>query len=83
MPERHLGLITAEERLIDENNITRLCEWLEQGLDTDRLIEALPEIKDLETGGRPPMEKTTANGSGWAWPGMKPFVFIIRKIFAV
>jgi cobyrinic acid a,c-diamide synthase len=44
MPERHLGLITAEEGGFDQAALDRLADWLEQGVDLDALLSALPEV---------------------------------------
>ena len=44
MPERHLGLVTAEEGGLGPDALERLADWLEQGVDLDRLLQALPEL---------------------------------------
>jgi cobyrinic acid a,c-diamide synthase len=38
IPERHLGLMTAEEGSLDQNLIRRLARWIEQHLDIDLLL---------------------------------------------
>ena len=42
LPERHLGLVTADERSWDREGADRLADWLESGLDLDRLLSDLP-----------------------------------------
>jgi cobyrinic acid a,c-diamide synthase len=42
--ERHLGLVTAEQTAWDENAITRLADWLEEGVDLERLWDDLPVL---------------------------------------
>ena len=44
MPERHLGLITAEEGGFNPAAFERMAAWLEQGVDLDRMLERLPDI---------------------------------------
>jgi cobyrinic acid a,c-diamide synthase len=44
LPERHLGLVTAQETTPDPLWHDCLADWLEQSLDLDRLLEGLPEI---------------------------------------
>lgn len=44
MPERHLGLVTAEEHPLSDDDVTVLSDWLESGLDVGRLLAGLPEI---------------------------------------
>lgn len=44
MPERHLGLITAEEGGLDNEAADRLAGWVEAGLDIDALLAGLPEM---------------------------------------
>ena len=43
MPERHLGLVTAEENPLSDRDIDVLADWLESGLDISRLLDRLPE----------------------------------------
>lgn len=45
MPERHLGLITAEEGGLGESTLGRLADLAEEGLDLDRLLSELPETE--------------------------------------
>jgi cobyrinic acid a,c-diamide synthase len=42
IPERHLGLATAEDHPLDDAYLTRLADWLEGHLDLDKLLAALP-----------------------------------------
>jgi cobyrinic acid a,c-diamide synthase len=44
MPERHLGLVTAEDHPLDETRIGRLAEMVAVGLDLDDLLHRLPDI---------------------------------------
>jgi cobyrinic acid a,c-diamide synthase len=43
--ERHLGLVTAEEGGLSDEGRARLAGWLTDGLDVDRLLDALPDVK--------------------------------------
>ena len=43
LPERHLGLVTAQETAFSPEADGRLADWLENGLDMDGLLAALPE----------------------------------------
>ena len=45
MPERHLGLVTAEDGGFGPEALDRLADWVEGGLDLDALWDGLPEIK--------------------------------------
>lgn len=45
MPERHLGLVTAEEGGLDGPALERLADWVEDGLDLNALL-ARAEIPD-------------------------------------
>ncbi|WP_269433855.1 cobyrinate a,c-diamide synthase [Desulfosarcina widdelii] len=45
MPERHLGLTTADDRPLTEKQLDRLADHIEAGLELDRLLETLPEIR--------------------------------------
>ncbi|RUA03177.1 MAG: cobyrinate a,c-diamide synthase [Deltaproteobacteria bacterium] len=44
MPERHLGLVTAEDRPLSGEWMETLADRIEAQLDLDRLLEALPKI---------------------------------------
>ena len=46
MPERHLGLITAEEGGFEGEAFERLADWLEQGINLERLLELLPDLSE-------------------------------------
>ena len=42
LPERHLGLVTAEESQWEDEAVSRLADWIEDGFDLDRLWADLP-----------------------------------------
>lgn len=42
-PSRHLGLVTAEGGQPDMDRYQRLADWVEDGLDLDALLAALPD----------------------------------------
>lgn len=44
VPARHLGLVTAHDRPLDEEFTTRLADWVESSLDLDALLESLPSL---------------------------------------
>ncbi|MBI4797325.1 MAG: cobyrinate a,c-diamide synthase [Desulfarculus sp.] len=44
LPERHLGLITAEDGGHDQARLLALADWLEADLDLDGLLASLPEV---------------------------------------
>jgi len=45
MPERHLGLITADEGRLNEDALKRLADLAEQGLDLDQALNDLPSLQ--------------------------------------
>ncbi len=45
MPERHLGLVTAQDAGLGAGQVARLVEWVEQGLDLEALWRGLPELE--------------------------------------
>ena len=45
MPERHLGLITAEEGGLSRETLGRLADLAEEGLDLEYLLKALPWVE--------------------------------------
>ncbi len=59
LPERHLGLITAGEGCLGPEELDRLADWLEEGLDLEALLARLPEINPPA-----PAPETTVRGSG-------------------
>jgi cobyrinic acid a,c-diamide synthase len=54
VPERHLGLVTAEDHPLDGQRIGRLAALVEAGLDVDGLLAALPEIAPGPADAAPP-----------------------------
>jgi cobyrinic acid a,c-diamide synthase len=44
LAERHLGLVTAEEGGLGPEELDRLADWLEEGLDLDALLQRLPQV---------------------------------------
>ena len=54
LPERHLGLVTAEDGGFDQPRLLALADWLETGLDLDALLAALPEIGLAPPAPQPP-----------------------------
>lgn len=44
MPERHLGLTTADEHILSQGTIDTLAAMVDENLDMPRLIRELPEI---------------------------------------
>ncbi|OGR31170.1 MAG: cobyrinic acid a,c-diamide synthase [Desulfobacca sp. RBG_16_60_12] len=44
IPERHLGLATAEDHPLDDSYLRRLADRLETHLDLEGLLEALPRL---------------------------------------
>jgi len=44
-PSRHLGLITPDQDGPDMSRYQRLADWVEAGLDPERLLESLPDIE--------------------------------------
>ncbi len=43
IPERHLGLVTREEHLLDDAAVGRLADRIEAAIDIDRLLMGMPE----------------------------------------
>jgi cobyrinic acid a,c-diamide synthase len=54
LPERHLGLITAEEGGFGPKGAARLADWVEQALDLDALLERLPRLNVAPPAAEPP-----------------------------
>lgn len=57
IPERHLGLHTAEDYPLSGNAIERLADLVEASLDLDAFLEALPDVAPPEN--RAPAEAST------------------------
>jgi len=45
MPERHLGLVTADEMTIPPSTLGLMASMVEDHIDVDRLMDTLPDIK--------------------------------------
>jgi len=54
IPERHLGLVTAEDHALGEESINLLASLVEDNIDLDSLLDGLPEIKRPTAAGMPP-----------------------------
>jgi cobyrinic acid a,c-diamide synthase len=59
LPERHLGLVTAQEGGLGDEAMGALADWLEKGLELDRLLNDLPEMTIA-----PPPEPEPSPSSG-------------------
>lgn len=44
VPSRHLGLVTAEDRPADASFADRLADWVDSGVDMQKLLDALPDV---------------------------------------
>ncbi|MFH1983604.1 MAG: cobyrinate a,c-diamide synthase [Pseudomonadota bacterium] len=44
MPERHLGLVTADDHPLSTDGVNRLADLIENSLDVDALLAGLPEL---------------------------------------
>jgi len=53
MPERHLGLVTSEDRPLDRETVGRLADLIEQSIELDLLLESLKELIMPEQTGAP------------------------------
>ena len=49
MPERHLGLVTAEDHPLSVETVDRLADLIETSVDVDALLAGLPEVRAGET----------------------------------
>jgi cobyrinic acid a,c-diamide synthase len=65
IPDRHLGLMTADDYPLAGHQVMALAEFVEEHLDLDRLIEGLPEIvikdwrqKEEKRGGNNPINRS-------------------------
>lgn len=43
IPSRHLGLITSQDHTLDQDQQNRLADWIENSLDVDNILTALPD----------------------------------------
>ena len=51
IPSRHLGLVTDEDLIADEDRMKKLARWIENNMDLDHLIGSLPEVKNHRSDG--------------------------------
>jgi len=58
LPERHLGLVTAQETDSGPQHWERLSQWLEQSLNLDALLEDLPPIPSPMADSRDQAQRT-------------------------
>lgn len=47
IPSRHLGLVTADDHIMDEGRIDRLARWAETHLDLDLLLAGAPRFQAI------------------------------------
>jgi cobyrinic acid a,c-diamide synthase len=59
MPERHLGLLTAADGVLDAARLARMADALERGVDVDRLIALAEPLSGSVTGCVAPSAGTT------------------------
>ncbi len=57
IPSRHLGLVTADDHLMDEDRVDRLAHWAETHLDLDRLLTGAPRFRAIAPSWEGPLEK--------------------------
>ncbi|MFW9998320.1 MAG: cobyrinate a,c-diamide synthase [Candidatus Odinarchaeota archaeon] len=50
IPERHLGLVTEDEHRLDADYIDHLVRLMEDHVDLDRLLDALPGVSAVQRG---------------------------------
>ncbi len=62
IPERHLGLATAEDHPLEEAYLNHLADWLETHLDLDGLLQALPPLALPEDPAPAPVPPTVRLG---------------------
>jgi len=62
IPSRHLGLVTAEDHVLDEERTERLARWVEGSLDLDRLLGEAARFGASPPPPRPRAEKTVRIG---------------------
>ncbi|MEW6266897.1 MAG: cobyrinate a,c-diamide synthase [Thermodesulfobacteriota bacterium] len=84
LPERHLGLVTAEETLWTDAAMNRLADWLESGLDLDALWADLPPLSPVtrETSLEPENDRRPLTGPGRVRLGLaydQAFCFYYRE----
>ncbi len=59
LPERHLGLVTAAEGVLDAGKLRRLADAVERSVDLDRLLSLATPLAIGSGGGRLPGECST------------------------
>jgi len=78
LPERHLGLVTAEEGGMAPEALERLADWVEQGLDLDALWQRLPEV-DIPP--QAPLPEPLGNGVRLGVARDQAFCFYYEETF--
>lgn len=61
LPSRHLGLVTSAE-VMEESQLAILADWIEDGIDLDRLL-SLSAINDRAATGQAGTEKAVEDGN--------------------
>jgi cobyrinic acid a,c-diamide synthase len=62
IPSRHLGLVTAEDHLLDGERTDRLARWVEGNLNLDRILEEAPRCGASPPTARSHTEETVRIG---------------------
>ncbi len=64
MPERHLGLVTADEMTIPSSTLSLMASMVEEHIDMDGLLAGLPEIGEAGQMPEGPQENGSAGDAG-------------------
>jgi len=62
IPERHLGLTTVEDRPLTGEQVNRMADWVEFGLDLEGLIERLPNLPEASDILETPIGESNSGG---------------------
>lgn len=74
MPERHLGLVTADEMAISQDTLSILISMVDDYLDMDRFIAGLPDVVHAST----PDPETKENHVVSVTSGSSPRIAVAR-----